>query len=120
MSVTPEPNWVLANSWFVVPLVLNIAQTLSKLSVRATCWKVAAPKVATPSSELPGPKVVSVLAKAPLTWRLPPETAAVPPAPPPCDSQVAPDQPAGSAGPPANSAPTAGRSMTSPFAVSET
>ncbi len=102
-----------------MPRVLNIAQALLKLSVKATCWKGAAAKVATNSSEWPGPKVALVPAMAPSTCRAPPETVAVPPAPPPWLSQVELDQPAGSAGPPENSWPSVGFRLTSPLPVSE-
>ena len=44
----------------MLPRVLNIAQALVKLSVNATCWKVAAPKVASKSSERPAAKVALV------------------------------------------------------------
>ena len=61
-----------------------------------------------------------VLAKAPSTWSEPPERVAVPPEPPPCDSQVPLSHPAGSAGPPENSSPTVGFRVTSPSPVWET
>ena len=48
---------------------------------------------------------------------LPPETVAPPPAPPPCDSQVELDQSEGRPGPPENSEPTVGVSVTSPLPV---
>ena len=64
--------------------------------------------------------MAEVSAKAPLTWSAPPVTVALPPAPPPCDSQVPLDQPEGRAGPPENSSPTVGRRVTSPSPVSET
>ena len=60
--------------------MLNIAQALVKLSVNATCWKAAAPKVASNSSEWPAAKVALVPAKAPSTCSAPPETVALPPA----------------------------------------
>ena len=77
-------------------------------------------EVAANSSARPGPKVALVPAKAPFACRLPPETVALPPAPPPCDSQVALDQPLGRPNAPENSSPTAGFRVTSPSAVSAT
>ena len=101
--------------------MLNIAQfgELLTSTPKPTCWKAVAPKVATNSSEWPGPKVASVPAMAPSTCRLPPETVAVPPAPPPELSQVELDQPAGSPGPPENSWPSVGFRVTSPLPVWE-
>ena len=119
VSVAPPPVLVLVNSWLVLPRVLNIAQALVKLSVNATCWKEAAPKVASKSSEWPAAKVALVPAKAPSTCSAPPETVALPPAPPPWLSQVWLPQPAGSPGPAENSWPSAGFRMTSPLLISE-
>ena len=99
--------------------MLNIAQALVKLSVNATCWKVAAPKVASKSSEWPAAKVALVPAKAPSTCSAPPETVALPPLPPPWLSQVWLPQPAGSPGPAENSWPSVGFRMTSPLLISE-
>ena len=80
---------------------------------------LAEPKVARNSSARPDPKVASVWAIAPSTCRLPPETVALAPDPPPSLSQVELDQPAGSELP-ENSWPSAGLRITSPSSVWET
>ena len=60
MSNWPDPVLTRASSWLEALPVLNIAQTLLKLSEKPACWKVAAPKVASNSSARPEAKVASV------------------------------------------------------------
>ena len=99
-----------------VLLVLKIANGELKAAstTNPTCWKAAAPNVATNSRTRPEPKAVSVVARAPSTVSCPPETVVVPPA-----AQVAADQPEGSEDP-ENSRFTVGARITSPPAICET